>query len=137
MKFVNISHSNQRRLFGILKFYRTMLRLEEKDQLKIRFDPEKDLDSDVWSAVVFKALFFASVGHQSILLFRPYNKEKGTYDDRVLEIIKPTINTIGKIEDIYALLKDQRLYKVGVKFKYSDKRFRNQIVVLDKLNRNL
>ena len=137
LKLVNVPNSNQKRLFGALKFNGgTMLRLDEGDQLKIRFDPAKDNDRDVWSAVVLKALSFAPVGHQSILLFRPYDKEKETYDDRVLEVIEPTLDTIGKVEDMHALLKDLPPCEVGVKLEYSDKGFRNQIVALEKLSRN-
>ena len=113
-----------------------MVRLDESDKLKIRFNPAKNRDSDTWSAVVLKALSFAPVGYQSILLFRPFDKETQSHDARVLQVLEPTPDNIGKIEEMHPLLEALPSYEVGVKLEYSNKGYRNQIVALNKLMRN-
>ena len=134
IRLINVPASNNSRLFGVFKLPdHVQKRLGEDDSIKIHFNPEQELESDVWSATAIRPLAFAPVGYVSVVIYRPYDKKAKTYRQMDLHILQLTAKAWP---ELLQQLADHPTHVVGISMVHSGKVLKNQIISLDALTRN-
>ena len=114
-----------KRVFGLLEIPEFIkLRLENGDRLKVNFEPQVNLETASWSAIVIEPLPFASLGEISILLMRPFDRETQTHSDLVLNSVSFSVTSN---DELVAALSRQRPTPVLATVEYSEKQLKGQI----------
>ena len=120
---------------GLLSFDEEVnLPLKEYDTLKIQFNPDMQVSREEWSAVLIRPALFAPLGYRTVMVTSKWNPEAQTYHTvEGLRFIEP--ESISHNKEIEARVRNLEPNRIEVRFKFSRKCLKYQIIGLDNLNR--
>lgn len=97
-QLIDVPDAHKTRYFGLLQLPdEGMVRLEPGDSIKVNFNPELNLETEDWTALITTALPFAAFGDVSFVLFRPFDKETNKHVDLELSSLPYTFKTVNVV----------------------------------------